>query len=59
MAERLNASVLKTEILETVSGVRIPVSPLIFKIIKLCFGYFTLLALHIAFIIYQKDGTEI
>jgi hypothetical protein len=27
MAERLNAPVLKTGILETVSGVRIPVSP--------------------------------
>ena len=34
MAERLNASVLKTDILETVSGVRIPVSPQIYMMLE-------------------------
>ncbi len=34
MAERLNAPVLKTGILETVSGVRIPVSPQIYMMLE-------------------------
>ena len=34
MAERLNASVLKTELRETVTGVRIPIFPQNCKVVK-------------------------